>query len=58
LGRRLAAAVDLLADSRLEALLAPAIKFHDLPVRLPDILSPRSGVLCQVITYPAAETAA
>ena len=56
--RRLAAALDLLADPRLEALLAPAIKFHDLPARLPDILAPRSGVLCQLVTYPAAETAA
>jgi NADPH:quinone reductase-like Zn-dependent oxidoreductase len=58
LARRLAAALDLLADPRLEALLAPAIKFHDLPARLPDILAPRSGVLCQLVTYPAAETAA
>ena len=58
LARRLAAALDLLADPRLEALLAPAIKFHDLPTRLPDILAPRSGVLCQLVTYPAAETAA
>ena len=58
LGRRLAAALDLLADARLDALLAPAIKFHDLPARLPDILSAQSGVLCQVVTYPAAETAA
>lgn len=56
--RRLAAALDLLADARLDALLAPAIKFHDLPARLPDILSAESGVLCQVVTYPAAETAA
>ena len=58
LARRLAAALDLLADPRLEALLAPAIKFHDLPARLPDILAPRSGVLCQLVTYPAAETVA
>ena len=57
-GRRLAAALDLLADARLDALIAPAIKFHDLPTRLPDILAPRSGVLCQLVTYPAAETAA
>jgi NADPH:quinone reductase-like Zn-dependent oxidoreductase len=56
--RRLAAALDLLTDPRLDALLAPAIKFHDLPARLPDILAPRSGVLCQLVTYPAAETAA
>ena len=58
LGRRLAAALDLLADARLDALLAPAIEFHDLPARLPDILSAQSGVLCQVVTYPAGETAA
>jgi threonine dehydrogenase-like Zn-dependent dehydrogenase len=58
LGRRLAAALDLLGDARLDAVLAPAIKFHDLPARLPDILGAQSGVLCQVITYPAAETAA
>jgi NADPH:quinone reductase-like Zn-dependent oxidoreductase len=56
--RRLAAALNLLADPRFDALLAPAIKFHDLPARLPDILSPRSDVLCQLVSYPAAETAA
>jgi hypothetical protein len=49
--RRLAAAVALLADERLEALLAPAVAFHDLPKRLPAILDPKSGVLCQLITY-------
>lgn len=58
LSRRLAAALALLGDPRLDALLAPAIEFHDLPTRLPDILSPRSGVLCQLVTYPAAETTA
>ena len=57
-GRRLAAALDLLADARLDALIAPAIKFHDLPRRLPDLLAPKSGVLCQLVVYPAAETAA
>ena len=55
--RRLAAALDLLAESKLEALLAPAINFHDLPARLPDILAPRSGVLCQLVTYPTAGSA-
>ncbi len=49
--RRLTEAVALLADARLDALLAPAVKFHDLPIRLADILSPKSGVLCQLITY-------
>jgi hypothetical protein len=53
--RRLAAALGLLADPALDALLAPAIAFEDLPARLPDILAPASGVLCQVVKYPAAE---
>ena len=53
LSRRLATALDLLGDARLDALLAPAIKFHELPARLPDILGARSGVLCQFVTYPA-----
>jgi hypothetical protein len=50
--RRLAAALDLLADPRLDALLAPAVAFADLPARLPGILAPESGVLCQLIDYP------
>jgi NADPH:quinone reductase-like Zn-dependent oxidoreductase len=58
LQRRLAAALDLLVDPRLDALIAPAVKFYDLPARLPDILAPESGILCQLVTYPAAETAA
>jgi NADPH:quinone reductase-like Zn-dependent oxidoreductase len=51
-GRRLAAALGLLADARLDALLAPAVMFQDLPRRLPDILGADSGVLCQPIVYP------
>jgi NADPH:quinone reductase-like Zn-dependent oxidoreductase len=51
-GRRLAAALALLTDARLDALLAPAIGFADLPRRLPDILDAGSGVLCQPIIYP------
>jgi threonine dehydrogenase-like Zn-dependent dehydrogenase len=50
--RRLAAALDLLKDPRLDVLLEPSIKFADLPGRLPDILSPQGGVLCQVVDYP------
>jgi threonine dehydrogenase-like Zn-dependent dehydrogenase len=50
--RRLAAALDLLKDARLDALLAPSIKFADLPLLLPDILLPQGGVLCQVVDYP------
>ena len=49
--RRLAAAVEMLADTRLDALLTPAVAFGDLPARLPDILAAKSGVLCQLITY-------
>jgi threonine dehydrogenase-like Zn-dependent dehydrogenase len=49
--RRLAAALDLLEDA-LDALIAPAVDFHDLPARLPAILSPQSGVLCQLVRYP------
>lgn len=49
--RRLTAALDLLRDEALDALLAPPVAFRELPARLPDILTPTSGVLCQVITY-------
>ena len=51
--RRLAAALALLADARLDALIAPAVPFAELPARLPDLLAPGSGVLCQRIDYPA-----
>jgi hypothetical protein len=50
-GRRLAAAVALLSDPRLDALLAPAVAFGDLPERLPGILDAGSGILCQPIIY-------
>jgi threonine dehydrogenase-like Zn-dependent dehydrogenase len=49
--RRLAAAIALLDDPRLDALLTPAIPFADLPAALPRILAAGSGVLCQVIDY-------
>jgi hypothetical protein len=51
-GRRLAAALALLADARLDALLAPPVGFADLPRRLPDILDDSSAILCQPIIYP------
>jgi NADPH:quinone reductase-like Zn-dependent oxidoreductase len=50
--RRLAAALGLLADPALEALIAPAVAFHDLPAELPRILTEPDGVLCQLIRYP------
>jgi threonine dehydrogenase-like Zn-dependent dehydrogenase len=49
--RRLAAAVALLGDPRLDALLAPAVKFPDLARQLPNILGAGSGTLCQLIAY-------
>jgi hypothetical protein len=49
--RRLGAALTLLADPALDALIAPAIAFLDLPARLPEILGPSGGVLCQLIEY-------
>lgn len=49
--RRLAAALALLDDPSLDALIAPAIAFADLPGALPAILAPQSGVLCQLIDY-------
>jgi NADPH:quinone reductase-like Zn-dependent oxidoreductase len=52
--RRLAAALKLLRDARLDVLLAPPVRFDDLPAELPRILAPGSGVLCQRIDYPAA----
>lgn len=50
--RRLTAALDLLNDPVLDALIAPPVGFADLPGKLSDILNPASGVLCQLIRYP------
>ncbi len=50
--RRLEAAVKLAAHPHLDALLNPAFSFRELPSRLADILKPRSGVLCQLVSYP------
>ena len=49
--QRLEAAIKLCAHPQIDALLAPAIAFGELPARLADILKPRSGVLCQLISY-------
>lgn len=49
--RRLAAALALLADPVLDALIAQPVSFVDLPARLPQIFAPGSGVLCQRIDY-------
>lgn len=50
--RRLAKALQLLRDPRLDVLLAPAIDFSDLPQHLSRILDRQSTVLCQLIRYP------
>lgn len=50
--QRLETAMGLLTDPRVDALIAPAITFKDLPKRLPKILAPGSGILCQRIDYP------
>jgi threonine dehydrogenase-like Zn-dependent dehydrogenase len=50
---RLAAALKLLDDPVLDALLAPPIAFDDLPARLPAIFSD-SDARCPVIRYPEA----
>jgi hypothetical protein len=49
--QRLAAAIELLAEPALDALLAPAVKFRDLPLQLPRLLAPEADVLCPVIDY-------
>lgn len=49
--RRLDAALSLLADPKLDVLIAPAIPFDELPARLPSIFAPGSGVLCQPVNY-------
>jgi 2-desacetyl-2-hydroxyethyl bacteriochlorophyllide A dehydrogenase len=51
-GRRLTAAIGLLADPALDALIAPAVAFLDLPAELPRIFTGPDGVLCQLIQYP------
>jgi NADPH:quinone reductase-like Zn-dependent oxidoreductase len=52
--RRLAAAVDLLADPVLDRLIAPAVPFAELPSRLAQILGPQSDARCALIRYPGA----
>src|SRR5262249_3740277 len=48
---RRAAALALLDAPVLDALVAPAIGFHELPPQLADLLTPAGGVLCQLIRY-------
>jgi threonine dehydrogenase-like Zn-dependent dehydrogenase len=48
---RMALALELLADERLDALLTHGAAFDDLPARMPDITDPDAGVLCFVVSY-------
>lgn len=48
---RLELALKFTGDPDLEVLMEPAVAFQDLPARLPNILAPLSGVLCQRIDY-------
>ena len=54
--RRLSAALDLLDDSVLDALLAPAVLFADLPARLPGIFKDQADARCPLIDYGLSET--
>ena len=49
--RRLAAALDLLADARLDALITHEIAFEDAPARLPSMLAAGSDALGIVLRY-------
>jgi threonine dehydrogenase-like Zn-dependent dehydrogenase len=49
--RRLALAVDLLADARFDALLSPPVPFACLPAVMAELAAGPSEVMCQVIRY-------
>ena len=52
--RRLALALTLLADDRLDVLLTGESPFHDLPSTMNRLLDRPAGTLCHVIRHPAA----
>ena len=54
--RRLALALELLAEPALDALISGESDFDDLPATLTRLADAPSGVLCQRVRYPAAET--
>jgi threonine dehydrogenase-like Zn-dependent dehydrogenase len=53
--RRLAAALELLADPALDVLLAPPVPFENLAERLAEILGSQTDARCPLIQYPGAE---
>jgi threonine dehydrogenase-like Zn-dependent dehydrogenase len=50
-GRRLAKALELLGDARLEALITEDVAFADLPQALPRLLAPGASGLATVVVY-------
>ena len=50
--RRLAAALDLLADDKLDALITEDVAFSDLPDTIPRILAAGAPGLVTAIRYP------
>jgi threonine dehydrogenase-like Zn-dependent dehydrogenase len=53
-GERLALALSLLDDDRLDALVGPVLPFSDLPARIGSVLLPDAGApqpLCPLVTY-------
>ncbi len=52
--RRLAKAVELLGDARLDALISSEVAFADLPQALPALLAPGAKGLATVVRYGAA----
>ncbi|MCO5091587.1 zinc-binding alcohol dehydrogenase [Bosea sp. (in: a-proteobacteria)] len=51
--RRARAAMALLTDERLDALITDEVAFHDLPRRLPELLAPGAAGLTAAICYEA-----
>jgi 2-desacetyl-2-hydroxyethyl bacteriochlorophyllide A dehydrogenase len=49
--RRLALALDLLADPRFDALLAPPAPFAELPAVMAELAARPSNVMCQLMSY-------
>jgi 2-desacetyl-2-hydroxyethyl bacteriochlorophyllide A dehydrogenase len=50
--RRLALALELLAEPRFDALLAPAEPFNRLPAVMTELAARPSHIMCQLISYP------
>jgi hypothetical protein len=49
--QRLTLALELLADPRFDALLAPPVRFAQLPQAMEALVAGRPDVMCQVVTY-------